>query len=132
MLKLARERETLNVINDQFGAPTGADLLADVTAHSIKQVKSRPQDAGVYHLAAAGETTWFGYAKHVVNESIKGQEAPKIIVKEINAVASSAFPTAAKRPHNSRLYTAKLEQAFGLLAPWQLGVNRMLKESNLT
>jgi len=57
MLKLARERETLNVINDQFGAPTGADLLADITAHSIKQVKSRPQYAGVYHLAAAGETT---------------------------------------------------------------------------
>ena len=133
MLKLARERETLNVINDQFGAPTGAELLADVTAHCIKQVKSRSQDAGVYHLAAAGETTWFDYAKHVVNELIKGQEAPKIIVKEINAVASSAFPTAAERPHNSRLNTAKLEQVFGLkLAPWQLGVNRMLKESNLT
>jgi len=68
-----------------------------------------------------------------VNKSIKGQEAPKIIVKEINAVASSAFPTAAKRPHNSRLNTAKLEQAFGLkLAPWKLGVNPMLKKSNLT
>ena len=95
-------------------------------------MKSRPQDAGVYHLAAAGKTTWFDYAKHVANESIKGQEASKIIVKEINTVASSAFPTAAKRPHNSRLNTAKLEQAFGLLAPWKMGVNRMLKESNLT
>ena len=87
LLKLARARETLNVINDQFGAPTLDDLLADVTAHSIKQVKSCPQYAGVHHLAAAGETTWFDYAKHVVNKSIKGQEAPKITVKEINAVA---------------------------------------------
>ena len=132
MLRLAQERETMQVINDQFGAPTGADLLADVTAHAIRQVLNRPNDAGVYHLAAAGQTTWFDYAKHVVAQSIKAQAAPEIIVKTIKPVATSPFPTAAKRPHNSRLNTGKLERTFGLtMPPWQLGVNRMLKETLL-
>ena len=132
MLRLAQERETMQVINDQFGAPTGADLLADVTAHAIRQVLNRPNDAGVYHLAAAGQTTWFDYAKHVVAQSIKAQAAPEIIVKTIKPVATSPFPTAAKRPHNSRLNTGKLERTFGLtMPPWTLGVNRMLKETLL-
>jgi dTDP-4-dehydrorhamnose reductase len=132
MLRLAQERETLNVINDQFGAPTGADLLADVTAHAIRQVLNRPEVAGIYHAAAAGETTWFDYAKHVVAQSIQARTAPEIIVKTINPVATIAFPAAAKRPHNSRLNTGKLERTFGLtLPPWQLGVNRMLKETQL-
>ena len=132
LLKLAQERETLSVINDQFGAPTGADLLADVTAHAIRQLSAGQNAAGIYHLAAAGQTTWFDYAKHVVAQSIIAQAAPEIIVKAINPVATSAFPTAAKRPHNSRLNTGKLERTFGLtLPPWQLGVNRMLKETQL-
>ena len=129
MLRLAEERESLSVINDQFGAPTGADLLADATAHAIRQVLSRPQDAGTYHLAAAGKTTWFEYAKYVIDQQIKVQVATKIIVKEIRPVATSAFPTAARRPHNSRLNTAKFQHTFGLqLAPWQQGVKRMLAE----
>ena len=130
MLRLAQERETLNVINDQFGAPTGADLIADVTAHAIAHVMRKPDDAGLYHLAASGETTWFDYAKYVVDQSIRAQTAPEIIVKTINPVATSAFPTVAQRPHNSRLNTAKLQQTFGLhLATWHQGVARMLAES---
>lgn len=130
MLRQAQERETLHVINDQFGAPTGADLLADVTAHTIAHVLQRPDDAGLYHLAASGETTWFEYAKYVIDQSKRAQEAPKIIVKTIHPVATSAFPTAAQRPHNSRLNSTKLEQAFGLrLPPWQQGVARMLVET---
>jgi dTDP-4-dehydrorhamnose reductase len=134
MLRLAQERETLNVINDQFGAPTGADLLADVTAHVISQVMaqalSQSGQAGLYHLAAGGETTWFEYAKYVLSLSRHAQVAPELIVKNMNPVATSAFPTAARRPHNSRLNTAKLQQAFGLrLAPWQEGVTRMLAET---
>ena len=130
MLRLAQERETLNVINDQFGAPTGADLLADVTAHAVAQVLRQPGLAGLYHLAAGGETTWFEYAKYVVDQSIRTRAAPEIIVKKINPVATSAFPTAAQRPFNSRLNTTKLAQTFGLhLAPWQLGVARMLAET---
>ena len=130
MLRLAQERDTLNVINDQFGAPTGADLIADVTAHAIVHVTRKPDNAGLYHLAAGGGTTWFDYAKYVVDQSIRAKSAPEIIVKTINPVATSAFPTAAQRPHNSRLNTAKLQQTFGLqLAPWQQGVARMLAES---
>ena len=129
MLRLAAERETLSVINDQFGAPTGADLLADATAHAIRHVLSRPQDRGTYHLAAAGQTTWYEYAKYAVAQQIRAQVAPEIIVKEIRPVATSAFPTAARRPHNSRLNTARFQQTFGLqLAPWQQGVKRMLAE----
>ena len=134
MLRLVQERKTINVINDQFGAPTGADLLADVTAHVISKVLAQAHglssSAGIYHLAASGETTWFDYAKYVVDQSLRAQAAPEIIVKTISPVATSAFPTAAQRPHNSRLNTAKLQHTFGLhLAPWQQGVTRMLAES---
>ncbi len=130
MLRLAKERDTLSVINDQFGAPTGADLIADVTAHAVAQIHRLSGSAGVYHLAAGGETTWFEYAKYVIDQLIRAQAAPEMIVNKINPVATSAFPTAAQRPHNSRLNTAKLQQTFGLrLAPWQQGVARMLAES---
>ena len=130
MLRLAQEREALSVINDQFGAPTGADLIADVTAHTIGHVMRKPEAAGFYHLAAGGETTWFDYATYVIDQSILAQAAPEIIVKMINPVATSAFPTAAQRPHNSRLNTDKLQQVFDLRTPpWQQGVARMLAES---
>ena len=130
MLRLAQERDTLNVINDQFGAPTGAELIADVTAHAISHVQRQPGDAGLYHLAAGGETTWFDYAKYVVDQFLRLEAAPKIIVETISPVATSVFPMAAQRPNNSRLNTAKLQQTFGLrLAYWQQGVARMLAES---
>ena len=133
MLRLAQERATLNVINDQYGAPTGADLIADVTAHAISQVMAQGDrlsgSSGIYHLAAGGEATWFDYAKYVVDQSIRAQVAPKIIAKTIHPVATSAFPTPVQRPHNSRLNTAKLQQTFGLhLPPWQQGMARMLAE----
>ena len=131
MLRLAQEskRESLTVINDQFGAPTGAELLADITAHAIRQVRQRPQDAGLYHLAASGQTTWHGYAKHVLASAEYAQPAIKLIVKEVTAVPTSAFVTPAVRPHNSRLNTAKLQTTFGVTLPaWQQGVDRMLAE----
>ena len=129
MLRLAQERERLTVIDDQWGAPTGAELLADVTAHAIRQVLQRPQDAGLYHLAAQGEATWNGYAKHVIAQAGRAQSAIKIIANEVAAVPTSAFPTPAARPFNSRLNTAKLQTTFGLRLPsWQQGVDRMLAE----
>ena len=129
MLRLGQERERLSVIDDQFGAPTGADLLADVTAHAIRQVLNRPQDAGLYHLVAGGETTWNGYAKYVLGQAKKASHAIKIKAVEVAAVATSAFPTPARRPHNSRLDTSRLQATFGLSLPdWQLGVARMLTE----
>ncbi len=129
MLRLAQERERLTVIDDQFGAPTGAELLADVSAHAIRHVLQHPQHAGIYHLAAAGETTWHEYAKHVLAHTERAQSAIKIVAKEVAPVPTSAFPTAARRPHNSRLNTAKLQTTFGLALPaWQQGVDRMLAE----
>jgi len=129
MLRLAQERERLTVIDDQWGAPTGAELIADVTAHAIRHVQLRPQDAGLYHLVAGGETTWNGYAKHVIAKAEQGRGAIKIVADEVAIVPTSAFPTPAKRPHNSRLNTAKLQATFGLSLPhWQQGVDRMLAE----
>jgi dTDP-4-dehydrorhamnose reductase len=129
MLRLAQERERLTVIDDQWGAPTGAELLADVTAHAIRQAMAQPQNAGLYHLSASGETTWHGYAKHVLADAELTHSAIKIIANEVAPVLTSAFPTPAQRPHNSRLNTGKLQTTFGLTLPaWQQGVDRMLAE----
>ena len=129
MLRLAQERERLTVIDDQWGAPTGADLLADVTAHAISHLRQRPQDGGLYHCAASGETNWNLYAKYVLAQASQAQAAINIKAKEVAPVPTSAFPTPARRPHNSRLDTRKLQATFGLtLPPWQHGVARMLTE----
>ena len=104
-------------------------MLADVTAHAIRQLLQRPGDAGLYHLVAGGETSWHGYAKHVLAQAERAQEAIKIIAREVAPVPTSAFPTAARRPLNSRLDTSKLQATFGLRLPaWQHGVDRMLDE----
>ena len=129
MLRLARERDQLQVIADQIGAPTGADLLADVTAHAIRSLGQRPQLAGLYHLAAAGETSWHGYARHVIDFARQAGEVIRVAPAAIEAVPSSAYPLPAPRPHNSRLDTRKLQAAFDLCLPdWQAGVDRMLAE----
>lgn len=129
MLRLAQEREALSVVNDQFGAPTGADLLADVTAHAIRHVAQHPQHLGLYHCVAAGETTWHAYAQWVVETARQLQPELALRVRAIEPVASDAFPTAARRPHNSRLDTTKLQTQLGLRLPhWQQGVQRMLQE----
>ncbi len=130
MLRLAQERERLTVIDDQFGAPTGAELLADVTAHAIRQLRQRPEDAGLYHLVASGETNWHAYAKYVLAQARLLQPALLIKASEVVPVPSTAFPTPARRPHNSRLDTRKLQATFGLSLPhWQPGVARMLAET---
>ena len=130
MLRLAQERERLTVIDDQFGAPTGAELLADVTAHAIAQLRQRPEDGGLYHLVASGETNWHAYANYVLAQAKLLQPALQIKATEVLPVASSAFPTPARRPHNSRLDTRKLQTTFGLSLPhWQQGVARMLAET---
>ena len=135
MLRLAQEREQLTVINDQFGAPTGAELIADVSAHAIRQVFQPDADtqalAGIYHLVASGCTTWFDYAKHVFAQARLVQADLKIKAVEVKPVPTSAFPTAARRPLNSRLDTSKLQTTFGLTLPaLQTGAERMLAESS--
>jgi dTDP-4-dehydrorhamnose reductase len=131
MLRLAQERDKLTVINDQHGAPTGADLIADVTAHAMRRVLNTQNISfsGVYHLGASGETTWHGYASHVIEKAKAIKPELDWRVADIAPVPTSAFPTPAIRPLNSRLCTTKLQQAFGLvLPPWQQGVDRMLAE----
>lgn len=129
MLKLAAERDELRVIDDQVGAPTGADLLADVSAHALRAACADPTLAGTYHCVAGGETSWHGYARFVIEWARAHGQAVKVAPEAIHAVATTAFPTPARRPLNSRLSTAKLQRDFGLvLPPWQGGVERMLRE----
>lgn len=129
MLRLAQEREALSVINDQYGAPTGADLIADVTAHAVRHVATHAADCGLYHLVAGGETTWHAYARHVIERAQSLRPDLGWKVQEVAAVPTSAFPTPAQRPLNSRLDTAKLRNAMHLHLPaWQQGVDRMLRE----
>ena len=129
MLKLAQDRDALKVIDDQIGAPTGADLLADLSAHAMRSVALQPQHGGTYHAVASGHTSWHGYAMHVIGNA-RARGVPIRVAREaIAAVPTSAFPTPAKRPGNSRLDTRKLSTSFGLRLPeWQAGVDRMLAE----
>ena len=130
MLKLAQERDSLKVIDDQVGAPTGADLLADVTAHAIRTAMQRPEVAGLYHLTAGGQTSWHAYASFVIDCARQAGVEIKVSPDAIQAVPTSAFPTVAKRPMNSRLDTTRFQNTFDLKLPhWQTGVSRMLNES---
>jgi len=127
MLRLAKDRDSLNVIADQIGAPTGADLIADVTALTIQKVIENPKLGGLYHLAAAGEVSWHGYAAHVIEFALAHGE--QLAVKDVNPIETTAYPTPARRPLNSRLNTQKLRDNFSLHLPdWQSGVTRMLME----
>jgi dTDP-4-dehydrorhamnose reductase len=129
MLKLAKERERLTVIADQIGAPTGAELLADVSAHAGRALRARPELGGLYHCVAAGETSWHGYATHVIERARAAGHAIKVTADAILPIPTTDYPTPATRPLNSRLDTRRLREAFGLvLPPWQQGVDRMLAE----
>jgi dTDP-4-dehydrorhamnose reductase len=129
MLRLAAERDSLNVIDDQIGAPTGAELLADVTAHAARRVLAEPALAGTYHCVAGGETSWFDYARFVIEWARAHGQPVRVAPEGVRPIPTRAYPTPAARPLNSRLSTRKLQQAFGLTLPhWQAGVARMLTE----
>ncbi len=129
MLRLAQEREALSVIDDQIGAPTGAELLADISAHALRTAWQRPEVSGTYHAVAAGTTSWHGYASHVIDFARRAGQPIKVAPDAIAAVPTTAFPTPAKRPGNSRMATDKLRTTFGVALPdWRVGVDRMLTE----
>ncbi len=129
MLRLAAEREQLNVINDQIGAPTGADLLADASAHALRQLAHQPDLAGTYHVAAGGETSWHGYARFVIELARAQGRAIKVQPDAVLPIPTTAYPTPAQRPLNSRLSTQLFQEAFELTLPhWQSGVIRLLAE----
>ncbi|PBJ23102.1 dTDP-4-dehydrorhamnose reductase [Pseudomonas sp. ACN8] len=126
-LRLAADRDELNIIDDQVGAPTGADLIADVTAAMIRQALVDPEVAGIYHLVAAGFTSWHEYASLVIEQG-KASGLPQQ-VQALNTIPTTQFPTPARRPLNSRLNTEKLRDTFSTHLPdWRSGVTRILKE----
>jgi len=127
ILKAARQRDSLAVVDDQWGAPTRAALIADVTAHALARL--RPELAGTYHLAASGCTNWHAYARLAVEETLARGVTLVTAPERVNAIGSAHYPVAAARPGNSRLDTGKLRAAFGLsLPPWQDGVRAVVAE----
>ena len=132
ILRLAVEREGLNVVADQYGAPTSAALLADVTAQLIRQKQREGSENfpfGLYHLVPSGETNWCSYARFVVSEALAVGKPLKLLPDSIRGITSSEYPTPAKRPANSRLDSSKLRGLFGLELPnWQSGVRHILQQ----
>lgn len=133
MLRLGRERDNLRVIADQFGAPTTAALIADVTAQIVARHwlsgDRKAFASGVYHLAAAGETTWHGYATDVLRYAVACGVELKVDPARVEAIPASEYPLPAPRPANSRLDTSKLRGAFGIHLPqWQQGVHHLLDQ----
>ncbi|WAC75163.1 dTDP-4-dehydrorhamnose reductase [Roseateles sp. SL47] len=129
MLRLATEREQLKVVADQIGAPTGADLLADISAHLIRSTRADRTRCGVYHAVASGDTSWHQYAQHVLRRAVAKGVTLKVVPDQVEAIPTSAYPVPAPRPLNSRLDNRRLQQQFDLVLPhWQTGVDRMLDE----
>ena len=131
ILRLAGERDRLSVVADQYGAPTSAALLADVTAQLVRQQQREGGGNfpfGLYHLVAGGETNWCDYARLVVSEALVAGKPLMLSPDAIRAIPSSEYPMPAKRPTNSRLDTSKLRSTFGLDLPdWQRGVRHILQ-----
>jgi dTDP-4-dehydrorhamnose reductase len=132
ILRAAAQRPALTVVNDQWGAPTRAALIADVTAHAVMRLQREPQAthlAGVYHLAAQGSTSWHGYAQLAVAHARACGLALQATPASVQAVPAASYPTRAARPANSRLDTRKLRDAFGIhLPPWEDGVRAVVAE----
>jgi dTDP-4-dehydrorhamnose reductase len=129
MLRLAAEREELRVVDDQIGAPTSAELLADVTAHALQRLRVDASVSGLYHCVASGETSWHGYAARVIERARAAGKPLKLPVGGLKAIPTREYPLPAPRPLNSRLDTTRLRETFGLRLPhWQSGVDRMLTE----
>lgn len=127
MLRLAAERESLNVVADQHGAPTSAELIADVTSLAIAGFRRGDLAGGIYHLTAAGATTWHGLASHAIQRASVNGAAFKLGAGQIHAIPTQAYPLPAKRPYNSRLNTTALSEALGLHLPdWTIHVDRMI------
>lgn len=135
ILRLAAERSALEVVADQFGAPTSAALIADVTAQILGQYlrgcrfASADFPYGLYHLAAAGETTWHAYAQQIVRWAQDAGMPLKLRPQDIQPITTADYPTAARRPANSRLETRKLRETFGLCLPdWRQGLEHVMMQ----
>lgn len=131
MLRLAREQASLRVVADQCGAPTAAELIADVSAHCLRDVVRPGGDnlLGLYHLAAGGETSWHGYARFVLQQAVDAGIPLQCPPGQVQAITTAEYPTPARRPANSRLDTGKLRRTFSLTLPdWTWHARRTLAE----
>ena len=127
ILRLATSRDTLSVVADQVGAPTGAPLLADATMHALLKLKKGKGAFGLYHLVASGETSWYELATFLCNEAFAHGLLSK--VPQIKPIISNEFSTPAIRPFNSRLSNEKFKTNFDLLLPqWKVGVSHLVRE----
>lgn len=127
MLTLSQQREELSVIDDQIGAPTSAELIADVSAHAIVQTLRDQTKIGIYHLVASGETSWFEYANYIFEQA--KNLGVNLAIQQVNPIPTAAYPTPAKRPHNSRLNNQKIQHAFQIYLPdWKVYVQRTVIE----
>jgi dTDP-4-dehydrorhamnose reductase len=127
ILRAATQRDNLAVVSDQWGAPTRAALIADVTAHLLRRLA--PETAGIYHLAAGGETNWHAYAQLAIAHAIECGMALKTVPANVRPIGTADYPTAAARPVNSRLDTTRLRSTFDLHLPaWQDGVRAVVAE----
>lgn len=124
MLRLAREKEELSIVDDQIGAPTWSRLIAETTAQVLAQKQSPSFQGGLYHLSAAGETSWHGFTQAILT----AQAAHLERLPRLRPIPSSAYPLPAPRPKNSVLANDKLSQNFGLALPaWQHGLHLCLE-----
>jgi dTDP-4-dehydrorhamnose reductase len=129
--RAAQTRDTISVVADQFGAPTSAALVADVTAHAVRGYLSatRSIPSGIYHLAASGETNWYEYARLIVGTLREAGVSLRLDPQRIASVPSAEYPTAARRPLNSRLDTRYLREQLGIELPdWREGVREHLAQ----
>lgn len=131
VLRLAAERASFGIVADQVGAPTSAALLADLSAHLLRRYAGEGAGFpfGLFHATAGGETNWCDYARFVLAEAAAAGVTLKAGAASVLALDSVGYPTAARRPLNSRLDTARFRSTFGLrLPPWQEGVTHVLRQ----
>ncbi|MEH6604180.1 MAG: dTDP-4-dehydrorhamnose reductase [Pseudomonadales bacterium] len=131
ILRLAKTRTELNVVDDQYGAPTSATFIADTSAQLLQHYLSGNCDEGVYHMAPTGITTWHGFATALVQAALSSGIELALTIEDIHPITSSQYPFVAPRPLNSRLDTSKLLQVSGLDLPqWQQPIARTINEWN--
>lgn len=129
ILRLAKERELLKIVADQWGAPTSAELIADVTAHAIAGNRHGILPTGIYHLTASGDTTWHGLARRVVSRALERGVQLRVGVDAIHPIATQDYPLPAARPENSRLDTKALSSPLQLQLPdWTVHVDRTVDQ----
>ena len=132
MLRLAKDKTELSVVADQIGAPTSAELLADVTALAIQKIQQSQNAsslAGTYHVIASGETSWHEYAQYVFELAIARGAKLSLTPAQVKPIPTEAYPVPAPRPKNSRLNTQKVQQTFAVQLPdWRYHVTRLIDE----